>query len=489
MQFFLIVIAAISFVISAIAITGMALTEHGIIKFDQVVYSQQSTLYGEYSITSHGEPKSDTYYFCGMPRISARKKRTSYKHNTTTQYGRYDYISFFLQAGTRMSVNVSLKYKENGRIYNIGSENAAFYFLDYDNFLNFRHGRGFASVGGSYTGKNSSFFVTMDVDDYGEYYAVVGAGITGTHFKVNTHRRVNKWLLSEWDIDINRTFLDVSNPKLKYSHEKKCYISTKGCNLTVVVVQVHNESDFHSDDPCSLEQVTSVSGFMKFKTEHRFWIFGVPVVICSMFFVLALTLAYRKVRENSDRQNLHKLPPVMSVCSQFSTQHVGCSIGGCDIGSDDEEYYGPGSFPALDTPEDSIEQPLLLKAKEFGESLDTGEKPISGIGILSRSTSTTSLRGAGGYSVSPRSPRATPKINTSDSSSNSDSASSSSPTVVVKKVPSIRPVGGSVSCSGMSSINTGNPPRSSYQSPYLNASQNNFIVKTDKDRKKTKGKN
>ena len=465
----------------------MALTEHGIIKFDQVVYSQQSTLYGEYRITSRGEPKSDTYYFCGMPSISHRKKRTAYTRNATTQYGKYDFVSFFLQPGTTMSVNASLKYNESGQVFHVCSEDVVFYFLNYDNFLNFRNGRGFTSIGGSYTGKNSSFFVSMNVTEYGEYYAIIGAGITGSHYKVNTHRKVNKWLLSKLNIDINRTFLNISNPKLKYSHEKKCYITTKGCNLTVVVIQAHNESDFHDHGPYSLVPVTSVSGFMKFKTEHRFWIFGVPVAICSILFVIALTLAYRKVRENSNRKNLHKLPPVMSVCSQFSAQHVGG--GGNGNGSDGEDYYDPGSFPALDTPEDSIEQPLLLKAKEFGQSLDNGEKPISGIGILSRSASATSLRG-GGYSVSPRSPRVSPRINTSDSSSSGDStsSSSSSPTIV-RKVPSIRPVGGAVSYSGMSSINAGNGLYSSYQSPYLSASQNNFIVSTDKDRKKFKGKN
>lgn len=475
---FITVLAAISFVISAIIVTGVALGDHGLIKFDQIVYSQRSNLYSEYRVTTDGELNNNMYYFCGLPNLTSNVKHTNYTYNAKTQYGKFDYISFYLQSNTSVKFDISLEYNENGTVSPTGiSEDVVFYFLDHNNFISFRNGRGFETAGASYTGKDSNFSVSIDqISWYGEYYAIIGAGYVEGRIKVNSHKKVNKWVYSDWKIDINRTFLDTSNSIQQYSNLRKCSFSTSKCDLPVVIVQIHDADDFKDDGPYSLNPVTYVNLFMKFKTGHQVWIFGVPILICSAIFVFAIIKAYKEISQDktpTNVGNLRAIPSIMSVYAQFSARDL--------EGHNGNDYTGMSNFPTLDTPEDSLmEQPLLEKAKEFGQSLVNEEMPVSGIGILSRSASSTMLRGE--CSISPRSPMVNPSIRIVDNSNNSSSTSSSSPGSV-KVVPGIRPVGGTVSYSVISSINPEETITSSYPRQRPNSPFKNVPDKSNRNRR------
>lgn len=474
--FFSIVLAVIGFASSAIAVTGMALTSYGMVKYDQIVYYQRSKLYSEYRIKIQdvkNEIEVVTNYFCGSPKISNETKRVSYVHNATTQYGKFESISFYIQSGTNVSFYIALEYNENEpATVTEPSEDVTFHFLNHDNFLKFRNGRGFDSLG-SYTGKDSNFTVQVNgIQARGEYYAIVGAGIVESYIKGKNRKNANKWIYSEWKIDMNRTFLNTSSPYLRLNGNE-CSIIINGCEEPVAVVQA--SKDFNYEGPYPVTSLASVSAFMKFKTGHQFWIFGVPIFFCTAMFVGALMMAYKKMRDAEKSFVKRDLPSVISVCNQFTSQEVNGS------------YVDDGSilaFPTLDTPEDSMEQPLLLQAKEFGQTLDIAEKPVSGIGILSRSTSSSSLRGA--YPTSPRSPNTRMSGSYSNSDSNSDSTSTSPSSV--KKVLPVYPVGGTVSYSGMSSISPSSiSPSGSHQ--FLSVSQKSFTIKTARDKRASRRKN
>lgn len=449
--------------------------------FEQVVYTPPNSLYGKFRVSLGKPTGGGIYYFGTLPNITSRVKRTDHTHSAVTRYGRYDYVSFYLQRGSGVSVDVGLDYSEDTP--GAPSEDAEFYFLDYNNFLSFRNGRGFHPLGESYVGRGSFFSALLEnVTVYGEYYAVLGVAITG-RMRVRSH--AGKWLFSEWNITVKRTFLNVAHPTLVCLRAAKCLFPIQDGDTSAVVVQVHNSSDFARHGPYTLDPVTSIDVFARFKVGHRIWIFGVPTLFCVVVFVIALVKAYRKVQITALSSNANELPPVMSVCQQFAPQgppdYGSCGGNGANGGNGggdsscsgvyNSNYGGNDfaaslNFPSLDAPEDCVDQPLLEKAKEFGQSLDATAKPRSGIGILARSTSSSSLHNSYSTSTSP--------------------STSSNPTSIplsVSRGPAMSPVTRYASFSGVSSAYhdgamSSNPQRASL-------TQKNFKIKTGKNSRRT----